>query len=579
METRQRLLVIDDDPMIHKLVEVRIRDLNVNVICATDGASGVQMAHAENPHLILLDVGLPDMTGFKVCSQLRDDPLTREIPIIFLTGTDESEEKVRAFELGAVDYVTKPFNPAELRARVRAALRTQSLLEALETQALSDRLTRLPNREAFRRAVSRCIEYARQNPVDYKFAVMFLDLDRFKTVNDSLGHAAGDHLLVSTANALYQCIRQSPRDLRSRMHDVVARLGGDEFAVLLHDISGVDDITPIAERIQRGASQSVEIDGHQVTCSASIGIRIGDASCDSVDDLMRDSDTAMYHAKHEGKARYSIFTDDMREEAVHRLKQDQELRQAVEQREFQVVYQPIVDLRTTQIVSLEALARWNHPERGWIEPKKFIRAAEESGCIVEIGRWMLREACHQALDWNRKFGCDVKLNVNVSRMQLASSGFVADVAEILRETQVVPSHITLEVTESVMVHESREVVPVLQQLKGLGVKLAMDDFGTGYSSLISLHRFPIDAMKIDREFITRLSNNRPYAAIVNAIVCLAHNLNLAVIAKGVETEEQLALLLALDCDQAQGFHFDRPLSVEEVESLLAGEATKHATAA
>ncbi len=570
MSRTQRILIVDDDPMIHKLIEVRIRDLNVSIINASDGASGIALAHSQHPHLILLDVGLPDMTGFSVCSRLRDDPLTREIPIIFLTGTDEAEEKVRAFEMGAVDYVTKPFNPAELRARVRAALRTQSLLEALEVQAMSDHLTGLPNREAFRRSVARCIEYARQHP-GFKFALMFLDLDRFKNINDSLGHAAGDDLLVGVANRLYQCVFSARSATRGRFADVVARLGGDEFAILLHDAEH-ETISSIAEQIQHAMSQPHELEGHHVPCSASIGVRMADGSAMSVDELLRDSDTAMYHAKHAGKGRCSIFEGHMHERVVSRLKLEEGIRGALLNRELCVHYQPVLDLRTRKTVSLEALVRWNHPELGHVEPNDFLPVAEESGDILAIGRWVIRQACQDARTWSRRFRRDIQVSVNISRLELTTDTFVVDLAQMLHESGVSPSQLMLEVKDYILVHESRVVVPALNRLHDLGVRLAMDDFGTGFSSLVSLHRFPIDVMKIDREFVKRLSDNRPYAAILNAIVTLAHNLDLTVIAKGVETIEQLALLQALDCDQAQGFRFTEPISAEEVEAYLVNES-------
>ena len=575
----QRILVVDDDPMIHQLVEVRIRDLNVTMIHAENGATGVAKAHTEHPHLILLDVGLPDMTGFDVCTRLRDDPLTREIPIIFLTGADEADENVRAFEMGAVDYVTKPLNPAELRARVRAALRTQSLLEALETQALSDQLTGLPNREAFRRAAARSIEYARQSPPGFRFAVLFLDLDQFKMVNDSLGHAAGDQLLIAVGNKLYQCLRMAPRDRQRKMQDLVARLGGDEFAILLHDVPDDETLKSITERIQRATSQTYDLNGHHIACSASIGVRAADASTTSVDDLLRDSDTAMYSAKHAGKARCAFFEIGMHQRVVNRLQQEEELRQAIARREFRLFYQPIVDLRTSTPVSLEALLRWNHPRRGLLGPAEFLSVAEETGDILDIGRWVLTEACIQAREWNRRFGTHVCIDVNVSRLQLANESFVAEVAQIVHDTGAEAADLMLEVSEAVLVHDSRAVVPALHRLQALGIKLAMDDFGSGYSSLVSLHRFPIDVIKIDREFIRRVHNNRPHAAILNAIIMLAHNLGLTIVAKGVETAEQLALLQALECDQAQGFHFKEPLRADDVEAVLAAEAARKSSAA
>lgn len=579
MTSAQRILVIDDDPMIHKLVSVRLRDINATVTCAESGTAGIAMAHAERPHLILLDVGLLDMTGFYVCARLRDDPLTRDIPIIFLTGTDDPQEKVRAFEMGAVDYVTKPFNPAELRARVRAALRTQALMEALETQALSDKLTGLPNREAFRRAVGRCVDYGRRHPSDYRFAVMFLDLDRFKVINDSLGHAVGDHLLVTVANKLYKCIHQVPPTKSSPMQDLVARLGGDEFAVLLHNVRSHEAVTQIAERIQKEVSTSYTLEGHRVTCTASVGIRISDGANSDVDSLLRDSDTAMYHAKNAGRACSRFFDAHMHEEAMHRMEMENDLEHAIERSELRLVYQPIVDLNSNTLESLEALLRWEHPELGLIEPAVFLGVAEETAQIQKIGRWVLREACMQARDWNRRLQKRVMVTVNLSKAQLTSDSIVKDVADALRDSGLSASCLGLEVTESVMMHESTYVAPILQQLRALGITLGMDGFGTGHSSLSSLHKFPINLIKIDREFIQRLRDNRPYAAIVHAIITLAHNLNLRVVAKGVETAEQLALLQALDCDCAQGYFFKVPLSAEQVEDVIANDIVRRMAAA
>jgi len=564
----QRILVVDDDPMIHKLVTLRLKDLNAAVLCAESGAAGMAMALTEQPHLILLDVGLPDISGFNVCTRLRDDPLTREIPIIFLTGTDDSTEKVRAFEMGAVDYVTKPFNSAELRARVRAALRMQALIEALETQALSDKLTGLPNREAFRRAVSHCLTYARSHAPEYKFAVLFLDLDRFKVVNDSLGHSVGDQLIVAVANQLYRSIRHSPRKPGDRLNDMVARLGGDEFAVLLHDVKDEASVQQIAQRLQDDISKPHHLDGHIVSCSTSVGIRMSDSNAEDVDTLLRDSDTAMYHAKASGKAHAALFDAQMHEKAMRRLHIETSLRCAIDERTLGVVYQPIVSLTTNKLMSLEALLRLNDPNGEPIEPMEFLPIAEETGHIHELGRWIIREACMQAREWNRSFNRNISISVNLSRIQLSADTIEADIAQAIRDSNIAPSDLILEITEGVIMHSSNFIVPTMQRLRNLGVTLAMDDFGTGSSSLASLHRFPIDIMKVDREFIRRLNDNRPYAAIVHAIITLAHNLNLRIVAKGVETAEQLALLQALDCDAAQGFYFKAPLTAGEVEQLL-----------
>lgn len=572
MSHQQTVLVIDDDPLIHKLVAVRIRELHAQIECADSGQTGLELAHQIDPHLILLDVSMPDMSGFEVCKRLSNDPLTRDIPVIFLTGTDNPDEKVKAFELGAVDYVTKPFNPAELRARVRAALRTQALVQALEMQAQTDSLTGLPNREACRRAISRCIESARQHQDRSPFALLFLDLDRFKIINDSLGHAIGDELLIAVANKLYNCVRKSPRDSRKRGEDMVARMGGDEFAILLHDVENIDVVTIVADRIQRELSQPLILQGYQVSCGVSIGIRMCEGGEDSADALLRDSDTAMYQAKASGKGQHAVFDAAMHETVLHRLEIEHDLQEALSQEQFQLQYQPIVALEDGELLGYEALIRWHHPERGVVMPDEFIPVAEETGLITDIGRWVLREACAQLREWSLSFSRnDIYISVNISKAQLRAAEFEGEVRSAIADTRIQPHQLCLEVTESVIMHESRTVVPVLQQLHDLGVRLAMDDFGTGYSSLASLHRFPIDALKIDKEFIQRLSNNRPYAAIVHAIITLAHNLDLHVIAEGLDASEQLAVLQALECDSAQGYHLGKPANADDAARFLENE--------
>ena len=571
MNLGQSVLVIDDDPLIHKLVTVRIKELNASVHCADRGEAGVKMAHELQPDLILLDVSMPDMTGFDVCERLRNDPLTRDIPIIFLTGTDDSDEKVRAFEIGAVDYVTKPFNAAELRSRVRAALRMQSLVEALETQAQTDHLTGLPNREAFRRATAQSIEMSRRESDQNRFALLFLDLDRFKLINDSLGHAIGDELLIAVANKLYDCVRRKPRSNDGAQDDVVARMGGDEFAILLNHVDGEQTVIDIAERIRAEMAKPYVLRGYQVNCGISVGIRMCDGECDDADSLLRDSDTAMYHAKAAGKGRHAVFDKDMHEQAMQRLQLENDLRQAIDENQFELLYQPIVTLGGANLCGFESLIRWNHPTRGRIQPDQFIPVAEETGMIAEIGRWALREACGRLSDWSSLDGwAQLYMGVNLSKIQLKSSAIVDVVDEILNEFGIEPSRLQLEVTESVIMFESRMVVPVLERLSERGLSLVMDDFGTGYSSLASLHRFPLNVMKIDRDFIQRLSDNRPYAAIVHAIITLAHNLDLKVVAEGIETAEQLAILQTLECDLGQGFHFSEPVSAEQAERMLTG---------
>ncbi|MFG0330253.1 MAG: EAL domain-containing protein [Phycisphaerales bacterium] len=567
MSRRQKVLVIDDDSMIHNLVKIRLKDLKVEVVCAADGRRGLEIAQEEDIDLVLLDVSMPLMTGFEVCRHLRDDPRTRDLPVIFLTGSDDAGEKVRGFELGAVDYVTKPFDAAELRARVRAALRTQALVHALEAQAETDNLTGLPNRKAFQRAVIRCIEHARQHPDHYKFAVMFLDLDRFKIINDSLGHGIGDELLIAISNTLHRCVREVGR---GGSRDLVARMGGDEFAILLDDIPDLGAATSVAERLIDELSQPYDLQGYQVVTGTSVGIRLCRGDCETADALLRDSDTAMYHAKAGGKGRYVVFDDEMHARVLDRLELENDLRGAVDAGQLTLFYQPLVSISDGSLVGFEALSRWRHPSRGIVSPDQYIGIAEETNLILEIGRLALREACRNISLWRRDHAnaSDIQVHVNLSKVQLNTLGFVDHVISAMRDFEVEPSSLVLEVTESVIMHNSKSVVPVLEELRELGLRLAMDDFGTGYSSLASLHRFPIDILKIDKAFIHAIDSSRPHAAIVDAIVKLAHNLGMDVVAEGIETPNHLALLQALECDLAQGYFFGKPVSADNAAQFI-----------
>lgn len=569
MSRSQSVLVIDDDPMIRKLVPIKLRRLGAEVICAASGSQGLAVAQERFPDLILLDVSMPDMDGFEVCRQLHADPLTSEIPIIFLTGSDDRSEKTRGFDLGAVDYVVKPFDADELHARVRAALRTQALLLALETQARTDALTGLLNREAFHKALTRSIERLRRFP-DYRFAVLFLDLDRFKVINDSLGHAIGDELLVGVANQLHGSVRVSGRR-RGGAEDLVARLGGDEFALLLDDLPDVSVALKVADRIVEQLARPRRLQGYEVQAGTSVGIKIGFDPDESADDLMRDADTAMYHAKQQGRGRSVIFDGAMHASALSRLEMEQDLVRALDRGEFELAYQPIVALRSGAVSGFEALLRWRSPDRGLVGPEQFIPILEETGMIVPVGRWALGEACRQMADWSG--GSEGPyVAVNLSKVQLKRQGLVEEVVAALEAARLDAARLRLEVTESVIMHDTRAIVPLLERLRERGIRLAMDDFGTGHSSLASLQRFPVDILKVDRSFIAAMSGSRSQAAIVNTIIALAEHLDIDVVAEGIETDEQMVQLQAMDCGFGQGAFFRPPLGPEEAATLLAPKA-------
>jgi diguanylate cyclase (GGDEF)-like protein len=394
-----------------------------------------------------------------------------------------------------------------------------------------------------------------------------MDLDRFKIINDSLGHSTGDRLLVAVAQRLQSCIRPG---------DIVSRFGGDEFALLLDDIKHLNDATHLANRIQKELAMPFELGGHEVFTSASIGIAISTTGYDQAEDILRDADVAMYRAKSRGKARYEIFDTDMHANALKIMKLEADLRRAIERGEFHLLYQPIISLGNGRITGAEALIRWNHPEQGIILPADFIPLSEENGYITNIGVWALSTACRQNRVWQDSGFPDLLMKVNFSARQFRHKEIVKDIKEVLKETGVSPVGLDIEITESVATDEG--CYPILKEMSDLGVRISIDDFGTGYSSLGALKNLPIDVVKIDRSFIRDMTTDSNDEAIVKAIIAMAHNLNLKVIAEGVETEDQRSFLKKRGCDEMQGFLFSRPVTAQQFTELLERERMKFSPA-
>lgn len=438
--------------------------------------------------------------------------------------------------------------------------------EQLLHDAFHDGLTGLPNRALFMDRLGLALNHSRRR-VDYLFAVLFLDIDRFKVINDSLGHMRGDQLLIEVTHRLTTCLRPG---------DSVARLGGDEFCVLIDDVNDVSDATRVANRIQASMQEPFSVAGQEVFATVSVGIALSDKGYDRPEDLLRDADTAMYRAKALGKNRYEVFDKVMHARAVALLSLETDLRWAIERHEFQVHYQPIVALQNDKIVGFEALLRWQHPQRGLVMPSEIIPVAEETGLIVPIGLWVLTEACHQLRKWQEQFPSDppISVSVNLSAKQFIQPNLVESIEDILRDTGLNPSCLKLELTESVVMDNPQAAAATLRRLRDLDVQLQIDDFGTGYSSLSYLARFPIDTLKIDRSFISRLSLAEENLEIVRAIVTLARNLRLDVTAEGVETKEQLEKLRALGCEHAQGFYWSQPVESKDAARLIGDRAKK-----
>jgi len=444
--------------------------------------------------------------------------------------------------------------------------------------ALHDTLTGLPNRALFMDRLGHAIEVGKRRP-EILFAVLFIDLDRFKVVNDSLGHLVGDQLLIAIAGRLKICLR---------LGDTVARLGGDEFAILLENIKDSSDATIIAERVQKELALPFYLNEHKIFSSASIGIvcsslaqeKRGENSTgpvfrpsvlyDRPEDLLRDADAAMYHAKAQGKARHEVFDMSMHTRAVALLELENDLRLAVENQEFRLYYQPIVSLKDGKISGFEVLLRWQHPQRGLVSPGEFIQVAEETRIIVQIGWWMLRSACNQMYEWQQEFPSDppLTISVNLSNQQFTQPDLINQIQNILLETKLHPGTLKLEITESIIMENADNATAILTQLRALDIQLYIDDFGTGYSSLSRLHSFPTDAIKIDRVFVSSMAEDQANEAIVQTILVLAGHLGMDVIAEGVETAEQLAQLRALQCEYGQGYFFSKPVEGSAARLLV-----------
>lgn len=596
------ILVVDDVADNLQILATTLSKQGYQVRCAKNGLTALRGASTILPDLILLDIKMPDLDGYEVCQKLKNTEATRNIPVIFLSALDDVIDRVKAFEVGGVDYISKPIKVEEVLARVKNQITLQSAKakiselnqelekrvhqrtlelrnanqklrqEIIERQrvqqqlvydALHDGLTGLPNRTLLMERIDFTIGHAQRNP-GYMYALLFIDLDRFKIINDSLGHLIGDKLLVAVSNLLQECLRES---------DIVARLGGDEFVILLDGISHPQDATLIGERIQQKLRAPFELQGQHIFTTASIGIVFGSVEYSSASNLLRDADIAMYRAKAKGKARYEIFDQTMYYETLKLVELENNLRLALKRNEFVLHYQPIMSLDNDQLVGFEALIRWQHPTRGSISPDEFIPIAEDTGLILDIGEWLLGEACQQLQKWQQEFAsipqiASLKMNINLASQQLQQPNFIEKLDQILQQTGLNGNSLKLEITESVLLEPQGSVQNTLQQIRNRNIKLSLDDFGTGYSSLSYLRRFPIDNLKIDRSFIEQMNFDSENFEIVRVIITLAKTLGMDSISEGIETYQQLEQLKALGCEFGQGYLFSPPLPAAVVKSML-----------
>lgn len=569
---KSTILIVDDEQVSRYTVEILLAAEGYNLVFAENGADALQKAGELVPDLMLLDVMMPGMDGFEVCQRLRDNKRLAELPIVMVTALDDRDSRLRGIEVGADDFMSKPYDRAELRARVRTITRLNRYRRLIETEeqlaylANYDALTDLPNRSLLIERMRQNLE--RSNRTHQNVAVLALDLDNFQMINDSLGHELGDKILYETGRRLIKKV--------SNVGATVARLSGDEFVVMFDTDNLVKEVSKMAQGLLDDISVQMTVDNHEIVFTASIGISVYPSDGNTAAILLKNADTAMSRAKAAGKNTYQFFTAKMNEAALERLILENQLRKALTNNELCVYYQPQIELKSGHLIGMEALLRWQHPELGLLSPIKFIPLAEEIGLIIDIGEWVLQTACQQNKAWQRAGLPPIRVSVNVSSRQFRPRNLLQIIKDSLIDSDLNPIYLELELTESLLMEESDEdehsILAVLRNLRSMGIQIAMDDFGTGYSSLSYLKRFPITTLKIDRAFVQDICTDDDDAAIITAIIAMAHSLRLSIVAEGVETPEQIAFLQDKQCEIIQGYYFSPPVSVDKMTQILEKEA-------
>lgn len=692
------ILIVDDDPADRAMVREWLESAGFRIEEAVDGSHALEVFRAVPPHTVLLDVVMPGMSGIETCAALRKLPGGAQVPILMVTGHDDTDSIARSYEAGASDFTIKPFHPLILAQRIRYLLRANQAFLALtksaaqlsyaqsiaglgcwewdpRTDALQstdqvarvfgrrpehfpktlvgllelihpddrelvqkslhedvvkeqhssldyrillpdgtqrviqcqarpardesnrvegmfgifqditdrkqseekihflayyDSLTGLANRHLFKDRLTQALAHAQRHQVI--LAILYMDLDRFKVVNNTLGHAVGDLLLQAVAERLKMCVRTSDsvaRDADPDSQSCLARVGGDEFTVLLNNLLDPEDAGGVVRRIHRELTKPFQLDQHEVFVTATIGIACFPSDGSDLDTLLKNADTAMYSAKTLSCNGFQYYSLSMNEKAEQQLALEADLRHALDRGEFAVYFHPQVDLRTGVVVGAEALLRWNHPTRGVVLPNQFLSMTEDVGMGTALGEWVLRTACMQAKGWSAAGYPSIQLSVNLSNSQFHDSNLTKQVAQVLADTKFPPELLVLEFTETIAVRDPERSVATLQDLRAVGVQLSLDDFGTGFSSLRHLQQYPINALKIDQSFVRNITTNQRDAAITRTVIEMTHNLGLRVIAEGVETQDQLDFLREHGCEEVQGFIVSQPLPPDQFVPFVA----------
>jgi diguanylate cyclase len=561
------ILVIEDEEIIlNNLLEILELE-GFRSIGAEHGRLGIDLAKTDQPDLILCDIRMPELDGYGVLEVLRQDPQTATIPVIFLSAKGDRSDIRHGMNLGADDYLTKPCAIAELLAAVNSRLRKQATLsevytkpqttEFLQTIAQIDSLTNLPSRLSLHQHLQQAMEQSAQD--QSAIAVLCININRFRSINATYGHQVGDRLLQSVSQRLQSAVPSA---------SLIARMGADEFGIVLTGHLEQPVVMELTQSVLDAVTAPYYLDGCDIRVQASVGVALHSHHAKTSEELLLKAETARRWCKKQGQSTYQFYSLTMDAVEAERRLIEADLGQALEQAEFKLYYQPQVNLMTGQMIGVEALIRWFHPQRGLISPSAFIPIAEEMGLIVEIGDWVLRTACAQAQRWQQVSFKPLQMSVNLSMRQFQQTDLPERVAQVLQETGLDPKLLVLELTETCVMHDVNATIATLRSLKKIGVEISIDDFGTGYSSLNYLNHLPIDTLKMDQTFVRDAATSRSAAAISTAIMSMAQSLKLEVIAEGVETRKQLSFLQEIGCQAMQGFLYSPPLPAEELQPFL-----------
>ena len=554
-EAKPIVVLADDDPSIRLMVRHVLESDDYEIVEAEDGLDAIKAVEKQHPALILLDAVMPGLDGFTTCQQLQERGHA-DVPVIMLTGLDDDASVERAYDVGAIDYITKPIKWAVLKHRVRSIVKRVVAERKIQCLEYRDSLTQLPNRLLFVDRLEQAIVRAERHRES--IALMVIDIDDFKLVNDSFGHETGDKLIKAVGDLISKSMRRA---------DTVARLGGDEFAIIIENIDGQDDAISIADNVTTILEHNVRLDDQETFTSASVGIAMFPNDGIDAGTLLKNADTAMFRAKEKGRRCFQFYKSEMSVNAMERLELENSIRMAIKNNELVVHYQPTIDIHNNEISGVEALLRWQHPEKGIITPDDFLQVAIDSGLIVTIGEWVIKTICHQLRVWKDAGMENQNIAINLSAKQFKGQDLVTVFKVAMEEHQIEASELTIEVTEKTLISSEGEIEDTLVKLHDMGMTITVDDFGIGFASLTNLKDLPIDVVKIDEKFIVGVPDNEQDVAVVTAIAGLTRGLKLKLLAEGIENERQLNMLKGLGCQYAHGFYWSKALPADQYEQF------------